>query len=510
MGKLKNIIKVAFATVGSRILGLVRDSLSMAYMSIGAVSSAYTFAFSLPNLMRRLLGEGALSSAIVPVFSHAAKNGGTDAAFAFLNRALSRAFLWTASAALLGVLAAAVSAAFIDPEYTRYFLGAKYTAVLMPYLFLICMAAVFTAVLNVLDSFGVPSITPMILNVCIIGGLFCGVFFFGKTDTQNIALCMCFGWLVGGFFQMALPAYWLAKKGWRFRFDMSKSPEISELYALFLPALAGAAVIQLNIFISKLLAFNLNDSATPALYISSRILEFPLGVFTISIATVYFPRLAKLAAARDSENFVKEYDDGLTASLAIAIPAAFGILALSREILSLLFQWGLFGVKDVDICLPVLAVSVAGLPFFAYTTFATRGFHSNKDTKTPVKISYASIAVNLALSVALMFRFGAAGLAAANVAAAVFSSILLHFKLRQKLHTKPVLKNALKITLASAAMAGACCALKSAAAQIWGGKALDAAAVCAIVPLGIAVYLAGLKILKFDGLSELKRICKRR
>ena len=501
---------VALATVGSRIMGLVRDSVSMAYMSIGAVSSAYTFAFSLPNLMRRLLGEGALSSAIVPIFSHSAKNSGVDTAFDFLNKALSRAIVWMAAISLLGVAMSLASMLFIDAEQTRYFLGAKYTAVLFPYLLLVCMAAIFTAVLNVLDSFAAPSVTPMILNACIIASLFAAVAIFGKADIENIALFMCFGWLVGGLFQMLLPAYWLAKKGWRFKFDMGPSREMSELYALFVPALTGAAVIQLNIFISKLLAFNLNDSATPALYISSRILEFPLGVFTVSIATVYFPRLAKLAASGDRNSFNREYSDGLTATLAIAIPAMFGILALSREILSLLFKWGLFGLKDVDICLPVMCVSVAGLPFFAFTAYATRGFHSNKDTKTPVRISYASIAVNLALSVALMFKFEASGLAAANVAAAVFSSVALHAKLRNKLKTGPIIKNVALITLASLTMAAACLGMKYLARMYIGGKALDLACVCAIVPAGVVVYIGMLKILKFEGLKQLKRICLNR
>ena len=510
MGKLKNILKVALATIGSRILGLVRDSCSMAYMSIGAVSSAYTFAFSIPNLFRRLLGEGALSSAIVPIFSHSAKNKNLESAFDFLNKAVSRALVWTLLITLAGSAAAAACTVLIDPEQTRYFLGAKYSLVLLLYMPLICLAAVFTAVLNVLDTFGVPSATPILLNICIIAALFCGVAVFGKSDLPNIALSMCFGWLAGGALQAGVPAYCLAKKGWRFRFDLGKSDEIRELYALFLPALLGAAVVQLNIFISKLLAFNLNDSATPALYISSRILEFPLGVFGIAIATVYFPQLAKLAAQKRSDDFRREYDEGLTASMAITIPATFGIMALAREILDVLFRWGLFGVKDVDICLPVMLVSVAGLPFFAFTTYSTRGFHSNKDTKTPVKISYISIAVNLILSVALMFKFEAAGLAAANVAAAVFSAAALHIALKRRLATAPITKNIAKITAASAAMAAFCMAAKTLLGGVVDGKIFSLACCLILVPAGAAVYAGSLKILKFEKLDQLKKLVRAR
>ena len=508
MSKFINILKVAFATIGSRILGLVRDALSMAYMSIGAVSSAYTFAFTLPNLFRRLLGEGALSSAIVPIFSGALKNKGLPDAFDFLNKATSRAIVGMIIIVTIGMLLSLLSMLYFDTEQTRYFLGAKYSLILFPYLLLICVAAIFSAVLNVLDSFGIPSITPIILNVCIIAGLFCGVYIFGKSDIENIALCMSFSWLVGGFFQMTLPAYCLIKRGWKFKFDLRTSEEIKSLYALFVPALIGAAVVQLNIFISKLLAFNLNDSATPALYISSRILEFPLGVFSIAIATVYFPRLAKLTAQKRVEDFRKEYDDGLIASMAISIPAMFGIIVLAKDILGLLFQWGLFSIKDVDICLPILIVSVVGLPFFAFTTYATRGFHSNSDTKTPVKISYIAILLNILFSILLMFKFEAVGLAAANVFAAIFTSIALHFKLKEKYGAKRIYVDILKIIVASLIMTMASYFMRYAFAKYFDGKLLSTLACCIVIPLATVIYLVMLKVLKFQKLSELKKLLR--
>ena len=511
MGKLKNILKVAFATVGSRVLGLVRDSFSMAYMGIGAVSSAYTFAFTLPNLFRRLLGEGALSGAIMPVFVHTSNQDGLEKAFSFLNKITTRALVWILFIVAVAAVVSLAAMCYFDESQTRYFLGAKYSLVLFPYLFFVCLAAVFSSVLNALGSFGVPSITPMFLNCCIIAALFCGVGIFGAADVENIALCMCFGWLAGGVVQLGLPAAFLMKKGWRFRFDMSYSPQVGELYALFLPALVGAAVVQLNIFVSKLLAFNIDDSATPALYVSSRILEFPLGVFTVAIATVYFPRLSKLAAQKLSADFKREYADGLVATMAIALPATFGIAALSKEILQMLFMWGLFDMKDIDICVPVLLVSVAGLPFFAWTSYATRGFHSNKDTKTPVRISYVSIAVNLVLSVALMFPFRAAGLAGANVAAAVFSSAALHFALKKKVGTERVSGDMAKIAAASVLMAAVCVALKELVVPQFGlDPKMGAFVSCVgIIPVAVAAYLVFLRLLNFERLSQLKRLIKK-
>ena len=146
MGRdIKNIAKVAFATVGSRVLGLIRDSFTMAYMSIGAVSAAYTFAFTLPNLFRRLLGEGALTSAMIPIFTQTLKQDGEQTAFSFLNKVFTRGAILMLGISLLGMLIAFVASICLEGEQQRFVLSANFSIVLMPYLTLICLAAVFTA-----------------------------------------------------------------------------------------------------------------------------------------------------------------------------------------------------------------------------------------------------------------------------------------------------------------------------------------------------------------------------
>ena len=213
MGKvLKDIAKISSATIGSRVLGLLRDAATMAYLSIGAVSAAYTFAFTLPNLFRRLLGEGALISALVPVFTKALNSDGKEAAFDFLNKVLTRAFILLAGLVIAGTAICAIFIAVCPELQERFELGAKFSIILLPYMLLICIAAVFSAALNVLGSFGVPSVGPMLLNISIIGGLFAGVWAFGENKTA-LAYSMCAAWIVGGILQAALPAYWLRRKG---------------------------------------------------------------------------------------------------------------------------------------------------------------------------------------------------------------------------------------------------------------------------------------------------------
>lgn len=507
MGKvLKDIAKISSATIGSRVLGLLRDAATMAYLSIGAVSAAYTFAFTLPNLFRRLLGEGALISALVPVFTKTLNDDGKEAAFDFLNKVLTRAFALLSVLVAAGILLCAAFLAFSPELQQRFELGAKFSIILLPYMLLICIAAVFSAALNVLGSFGVPSVGPMLLNISIIGGLFAGVWAFGE-DKSALAYSMCASWLVGGLLQAALPAYWLRKKGWRFHPNFGKSDALNDLYKLFLPALLGAAIIQLNIFVSKILALFINDAALPSVYLSGRILEFPLGVFAVAIATVYFPKLSKLNSPEKIDSFKAEYSDGLVFTMCISIPATVGIALLSREIISLLFQWGMFNAHDVSLCVPVLSVSILGLPAFAFVGFATRGFHALKDMRTPVKTSAVSFAVNFAASLILMNKFGAAGLAAANVVAALAQSVLLNRKIKSDYGNFKTGMDMAKIIAASATMGIFVLAARFALYAFLDDEKLVSATACALViPIAAAIYFCALKLLKFDRLDGIANL----
>ncbi len=509
MGRAKNIAKVSGATIASRILGLVRDSATMAYLTFSAVSAAYTLAFTLPNLFRRLLGEGALSSAMVPIFSQSIKREGMDAAFAFLNKVLTRAGLLLAAICAIGILCSWLSAQCLSGAPERFYLGATFTTILIPYTFLICMAAVFSSALNVLDSFGVPSITPALHNLSIILALFAGIFFFGKDNSVALASSMCVGWLIGGVLQMGLPAYWLYRKGWRFSPDFGKSESLGELYSLFFPALMGAAVIQLNIFVSKILALFLSDAALPAIYLSERILEFPLGVFTIAIATVYFPRLSSISASGELKSYADEYKRGLTATLCISIPAMFGILSVSRDILVLLFEWGLFNSGDVDLCAPILSACILGLPFFSIATFATRGFHSRKDTRTPVKVSIYSFALNFVLALLFMNLWGAVGLVLANIAAAMLQAYMLQSGLRRAFGPLGIGGNLAKILGASLIMAAIVIAGRCVMAQFFDGKILSTLVCAILIPAGASAYFILLRLMKFDQLPQIKKLLKR-
>lgn len=500
----KNILKVCFGTLGSRVLGLLRDILTAAYLGVSLVSSAFIFGFTIPNLFRRLMGEGALSAAFLPLFTHTLRDEGKEEAFSFLNKILSRAALLLIFSVLIAIALALCFRHFYAYNL-KYSLGAFFTAMMMPYTFFICLAALFCSALNSLGAFAVSSLTAVWLNIAIIASTLLGGYLFGA-NIENIALCMAGGVILGGIFQFTIPFFELRRKGWRFNFDMGKSEKVSELIRLFMPALLGAGVIQLNIFISNLLALYVSDGAVASIYLSNRLVELPLGLFTFAIASVYFPKLSAYSKPEDSALFAKEFSNGLKLLMCISLPAMFGLLALNSDILQALFERGNFGKADVFSCAPILMISAIGIPFYSLATYSVRGFYSLKDTKTPVKISMAAVAINIICALCLMQFWGARGLVAANVISAIFQAFSLGVLFRKHRIVGGILSPALKALIAGFVMAAAIYFLRPLMGELVEGK-LKPYFICAtLIPLGGIIYLLLLCILKFEGIGELKKI----
>lgn len=282
---LKNILVVSLSTVGSRVLGLVRDILIFAALGASAWNDAFILAFTLPNLFRRLLGEGALTSAMVPIFSDVLHRAGRSEAFAFFNQVLLR-LLTILSALVVGGMVLFGSLARCGLLTDRWTLGAELAVLLLPYMIFICLAAIVSAGLNLLGRFAVAASTPMLLNLAMIGALVAGMWL--SDDQARIVYWLCGGVILGGLLQLLLPAWDLARQGWRPRVEQRASTEMSELWRLFLPGLMGAAILQVNILVSRLLAYSLDESAVSVLYLASRLMELPLGIFTVAVATVFF------------------------------------------------------------------------------------------------------------------------------------------------------------------------------------------------------------------------------
>ncbi len=506
---LKNISVVATATVVSRFLGLARDLLGAAIFGASVLNTAFLSAFRLPNLFRRLLGEGALTAAFQPTLQHELHEHGKAGAFALLNKVLSWLLLITGGLAALLMTIFSQSRQLPGHE-DKWYLLADLTVILMPYLVFVCLAAAFSAALNVFNRFLEPALSPIWLNLAMIASLGGAGMHFASTPLGEIHW-LCAGVLVGGFLQMAVPAAALAKfEGWRPRFDLGLSPRVREIALLMTPGLWGTAIYQINSYVSSMLAYSINDSAGTLMFYANRLMELPIGVFAIAVSTVIYPLLSKHAIEKNYTGLAEDFRKGIRLILVINIPAAIGLALLAEPIVRFLFQRHQFTAADTQAMSPLLALYAVGLPFFSVVSLMVRAFYSLKNTKSPVRVATIDFLINLALSLLLMRWFGAAGLVIASTCAIIAQALLLHRELHQALpqmSLAPLAASFGKIAVAATSMG----------VVVWGGAQLaahlplapkmrDFVTIVGLIPLAIAVYGGLLWALKIEGREELSQI----
>ncbi|MDP1579599.1 MAG: murein biosynthesis integral membrane protein MurJ [Candidatus Didemnitutus sp.] len=517
---LHNISIVAVATVASRILGLLREIATAAVFGTSALNSAFVSAFTLPNLFRRLLGEGALTAAFVPTLTHELEREQREGAF----RLVSKVASWLA-VVTTGLVAVAV-AIFLNAETAialgarlgiaeetgrRLLLGADLAVILFPYLIFVCLAAAFSAACQVLHRFAEPALSPIWLNLAVLAALGLGAWWaWGAPERMQL---MCVAVLVGGFLQMVVPAAVLWQEGWRPRFDLTVDDRVREIVRLMGPMLIGSAIYLVNIAVSRFIGLSLNDSAAAVLNLATRVMELPIGVFTIAITTVVFPLIARHAARAEWGELTKSYHKGMRLVLIINIPAAAGLVLLSEPITRLLFERGAFSAADTQLMAPVLAVYALGLPFVSFTSLALRGFYALRDTATPVRAAAISFVVNLVLCLVLMRWLSTVGLALASTLAVLVQTAYLQRHLVRKqagfdLHG--LLPNLAKIGVATAVMSGLIwLGLLGVSQFSLPGKWPTVVAVCGLIPLAVGAYGAALWLLRIEGREELETLLSR-
>jgi putative peptidoglycan lipid II flippase len=519
----KNISVVAAATMVSRFLGLARDVLVTAVFGTAALASAFYTAFTLPNLFRRLLGEGALTAAFVPTLNEELKKGQRAAAFALVNTVaswllvVSGVLVLSAMAAILLVthLAPDPAAWAIDAARARRWLEAADLAVILfPYLIFVCLASVFSAALQCLQRFVEPALSPIWLNVSMLS-LLGGAAYGGWAGTaREKMLWLCGGALLGGLLQFLVPAAALMREGWRPRFDFSVNDPLRQITRLMGPTVFGSAIYLINISVSRFIGLSLNDSAVAVLNLASRLMELPIGVFAVAISTVIFPLISKHAAAGDWASLASSYRKGMRLILVINIPAAVGLIVLATPIIRLLFQRGAFGPEDTLMMQPVLVVFALGLPFFSFVNIVLRAYYAQKDTTTPVHAALLSFAVNLVLSLVLMKPLGTVGLALASNVAVIVQAVYLQIHLARKregLEFRNVLTDLMKVIVAALLMGAVVTGGWWAWEQFVAGSKLgDVFGLLLIIGVGVAAYGGMLWAFKIEGRDDLSMVLSRR
>jgi putative peptidoglycan lipid II flippase len=506
---LKNISVVATATVVSRVLGLVRDQLGAAIFGASLLNTAFLSAFRLPNLFRRLLGEGALTAAFLPNLQQELHEHGRAGAFVLLNKVASWLFVITGTLTALLMLVFSQSRRLPGHDEIWYVL-ADLTVILVPYVVFVCLAAAFSATLQVFHRFLEPALSPIWLNLSMIVSLGGAGLHFASTPLGEIHW-LCAGVLLGGFFQLAVPAatlFW--REGWRPRFDLGLSPRVREIALLMTPGLWGTAIYQVNTYVSSMLAVSINDSAGTLMFYANRLMELPIGVFAIAVSTVVYPLLARHAAEGNPAALAEDFRKGIRLILMINVPAAAGLALLSEPIVRLLFERHNFTAGDTHAMAQLLALYVIGLPFFSVVSLTVRAFYSVKNTKAPVRIATIDFLINLGLSLVLMRWLGAAGLVIASTTAIIAQTWLLHRALAGALPGMtfaPLLPDLGKILAATTVMG----------VMVWGGAHLvarlglagklgDLLVVMGLIPAACAVYGALLWILKIEGREVVREL----
>ena len=487
--------------MASRILGLFRDILMFAALGTGPLNSAFILAFTLPNLFRRLLGEGALTSSSIPILTETLERRGKEETFALFNAILTR--LGT-GLLLLTLLAIPVFQWLGKMEGLpgRWYLGADLSRILFPYVMFVCAGALVCGLLNVFGRFGLAAFNQVWLNVAMIASLLGGLWYLPFDSTQRVYL-LSFGVLLGGILQLLVPGYGLRRQGWQVRLNFRKHPDLNKVLKLFLPGLLGAAIFQINILVSRMLAFSLDDTATGLLYLSSRMVELPLGVFAIAVTTVIFPELARMNTLGDNDGFTTTLSRGLGMIFTITLPAAVGLAILSMPILGFLFQWGLFDNYDVLAAGPVLVAAAMGLPFFAWSTLLTRAWYSRQSMAVPVRLAMVNLVLNLILGLVFMRMWGATGLAVANTVSGAVHSLALHVLLMRRSDWIPNLKEVAKLLLALLLLsASAYACARGVETFSLPEKVTQLAILVTGIPVATSLYFASLWMMNFRPVRE--------
>nr|WP_250155478.1 murein biosynthesis integral membrane protein MurJ [Vibrio alginolyticus] len=494
---------VSAMTFISRVLGLVRDVVVANLMGAGASADVFFFANKIPNFLRRLFAEGAFSQAFVPVLTESHAQGDMDKTRELIARAAGTLGVIVSIVTILGVLGSGVVTAlfgfgwFLDwmhggPAAEKFELASVMLKITFPYLWFITFVALSGAILNTLGKFAVSSFTPVFLNVMIILAAW---FISPQMSQPEIGLAI--GVFLGGLVQFLFQIPFLIKAGvmvkpkWGWR-----DPGVVKIRTLMIPALFGVSVSQINLLFDTFIASFLQTGSISWLYYSDRLLEFPLGLFGIAIATVILPALSRKHVDAQNEGFAQTMDWGVRMVILLGLPAMLGLMVLAKPMLMVLFMRGEFSPQDVHQASLSLFAYASGLLNFMLIKVLAPGYYSRQDTKTPVKYGIIAMVTNMVFNAIFAYFYGYVGLAIATALSAFVNMALLY----RGLHiaevyqiTKRTVFFIIRLAIAGAAMVAAILwQLEDMSVWLGWSFAHRSAVLGMLIGLGAVVYLVAL------------------
>ena len=518
---------VSAAVFLSRITGLVRETVMAGLFGAGQgmVYDAFLTGFRVPNLLRDLFGEGALSSAFVPTFSQYLATKGRREAAGLSNLVATMLVIVAGAICVAGIAFAPAYVRLIAPGFEeipgKFELTVLLCRIMFPFLLLVALAAQAMGVLNACDRYGVPALASTCFNV---GSIICGLLLgliAGRSWGWSLIVCMAIGVVIGGALQLLwqLPSVYRAGFAFRPRIDFHH-PGLRRIARLMLPALLGNGAVQINVLVNTNLASGIRDAAGHAingpvswLGCAFRFMQFPLGLFGVAIATATLPAISRSAAMGRLDEFRATLAHSLGMVLLLTVPSAVGLAVLGESMIGAVYQWHKFLPYDTHQTALALAWYSVGLAGYSAIKLLAPAFYALNDSRTPMLVSVASIAVNFCAAYGLLHyaRWGHAALALSTSLVALVGAAALFAALRARihgLHGRSLTASALKILAASAAM-GAAAKVSSFAvhAAVHGQKLAQLTDIAISIPCAAAVFYGAARWLRIPELHAAEAAC---
>jgi len=432
---IKSSSIVTAMTFLSRILGLARDFIIARYFGANDLSDAFLVAFRIPNFFRRLFAEGAFSQAFIPILADAKASQSDDEVQTVINHIATKLLSILIIITLVAVILAPVViflfawGFYFKTDPSQFYLASDMLRITFPYLLLISLTALSGSILNIYDNFSVPAFTPVLLNISLI---LSAIFLSQFLATPIMALA--WGVLIGGVAQLTFQIPFLIKIKRLPKIQFGHHESLRILKKRMIPALFGVSVSQINLLIDTMIASTLVAGSVSWLYYSDRLLELPLALIGIALATVALAKLSNYYAKNDSKGFKKTINKALLYALLLGMPSCIGLVLLSEELIITLFQYEAFDAYAAKKSSLSLQAYGSGLMAFIAVKILAPVFLSRGDTKTPVKAGIVAMTSNILLNLILAYYYGHVGLAVAtSISALINASLLYYFLLKQSI-----------------------------------------------------------------------------
>lgn len=508
---LKSTSTISSLTILSRVFGYFREQRIAYLLGTGDTADAYNIAYAIPNLLRRLVGEGAVSAAFIPTFTRYLTDKGKEEAFEFANTLLAALTLLLLILTIGGIVFSGHIVTFVAEGFDN---AAKFEAttrlnrIMFPYLAFVSLSALAMGVLNSFHKFAAPAFAPVLLNVSVISfSFFAGLF-------SEPAIALAIGVVAGGVLQLAIQIPSLLKLGWKMRWIWNLShPGVRRVVKLMGPLLFGVGIVQVNLVVGWRFASRMEEGAVASITYADRIMELVLGGYAIALATAILPLLSRQATERRIDEMRNSLNFAVRVILFVTLPATVGLIVLRVPIIQVLFEHGQFDPRSTGQTAWPLLFFALGLSAFAVMKIIVPAFYALQDTRTPVLVALLAMFVNIALNFLFFDLLANGGPPLANSASAAFSTVLLTGIFRRRygpIGVKEILKSVARFAVASAVLGLVCYAALVLPGFYAGGLPQRIAALVTIIAAAMVAYFGTARLLRTRELSEIGGMFSRR